>query len=627
MGICLSNRPKIEIIKPNLKEEEKEKEIEIQKFSSSDVKEEIDIIKPKENISDLMKNIKLKDAFKSNQSSNKSSNNQINQRLDMLKRVENSNIHTNDRIIKVNNPIPNDLSNVNTIKNINKSLKNEPSKTYDIVKDNSDFNIRPKILKNINQIDSLYSIKNKLGKGSFGMVFKVIHLRTNTERAMKVINKEYISSTTTNDSSTFLNEIEILIKIDHMNIIKIYEYFEDDINFYIISELLLGGELLEGIISLKYINEFHVRYIMKQLLSAVSYLHQNSIIHRDIKPENILIESIKDDCLVNIKLIDFGTSNYINEKKLQKEKVGTPNYVAPEVIDGKYNEKCDIWSCGVIFYILLVGKLPFTGKSTEDLYKRIKNENLMLSGVIWESISLQAKDLIKKMLNKSYSQRPSAVECLRDSFFISKYSNNLNSIDETTNKTEFYNNYLIEKLGKISNFNLINNLKEIHYQDKLQQATIAYIIHYLTPSKETEKMKKVFVSLDKNGDGMLSKNEIIEGIRISNGRNYSSTQIENLIDELDNNRDGQISYDEFLRLVVNNKKILSEENLKICFEAFDINKDNKLSAEELTKALGSKDEYYVKELIRLIDDNGNSEIDFYEFKQLMDIIIKKEINN
>lgn len=490
------------------------------------------------------------------------------------------------------------------IMSINKSEKKVKGvsknylKTSTIKHNKSDFNVKAKVNKGDESLQNLYQSICKLGKGSFGTVFKVSHKSTGQIRALKLIKKENIQLQ--DDEQQFLKEIEILMKIDHMNIIKIYEFFEDDLNYYIITEYVSQGELLENVVRFPNFDENFIKRTMRQIMSAVTYLHKLNITHRDLKPENILVASISDSDL-EIKIIDFGTSNYVKKNKNLKLKVGSPYYIAPEVLQGSYNEKCDVWSCGVIMYVLLVGYQPFTADSTNDLFNVIKKGYFEMTGFEWDAVSEQAKDLIKKMLTKNFHNRISSQKCLEHEW--------LAILDKQV---------VSNKDMKVC----VKNLTKMQRQDKLQQATIAYIVHFLTPSTELEQLKETFRALDKNGDGTLCIDEINAGYEKLFGPIASDVELKKVLEEIDMDGDGTVSYEEFLSIVMNKAKLINEKNLKLCFEAFDENKDNKLSAEEIRRALGAKDNDYVKELISLIDKNNNSEIDYEEFKELMNLLIK-----
>lgn len=189
-----------------------------------------------------------------------------------------------------------------------------------------------------------------------------------------------------------MNEVEIMKQIDHPHIVKIYEYFETEHHIFIVMELLEGGELFERIQNEKTFDEKAAKKIIKEILEAINYLHIKNIVHRDIKPENILFS--KNGVL---KIADFGTSKFFIKSKM-KNTHGTPYYIAPEVLDGNYNEKCDVWSVGVILYILLSGYPPFYGNSDEEIMGRVTKGKYDFKWKTFDNVSSNAKNLIKKML-------------------------------------------------------------------------------------------------------------------------------------------------------------------------------------------------------------------------------------
>eukprot|EP00826_Nyctotherus_ovalis_P030297 TRINITY_DN2412_c0_g6_i1.p1 TRINITY_DN2412_c0_g6~~TRINITY_DN2412_c0_g6_i1.p1 ORF type:complete len:169 (+),score=54.08 TRINITY_DN2412_c0_g6_i1:613-1119(+) len=153
---------------------------------------------------------------------------------------------------------------------------------------------------------------------------------------------------------------------------RIFEFTSDQSYYYIISEFIPNGELFDEIIRRKYLSEEDGAYVMRQLISAITYCHAKGVVHRDLKPENILIDSITEDNKINIKVIDFGTAMFFTPESEIEGTLGTPYYVAPEVLTGTYTEKCDVWSIGVILYVLLSGTAPFNGKSDEAILEAVK---------------------------------------------------------------------------------------------------------------------------------------------------------------------------------------------------------------------------------------------------------------
>ena len=167
-----------------------------------------------------------------------------------------------------------------------------------------------------------------------------------------------------------LNEITTLRGLDHPNIVKIYEYFEDEKRFYIVTDHIEGGELFDEIIDRGKFSEKEAAIVMKQLLSSIAYCHSHNIMHRDLKPENVLLEKSKE--FDQIKVIDFGTALRYKPGQSFKETIGTPYYIAPEVLNHNYGKECDIWSLGVMAYIILSGVPPFNGATDAEIMSAIK---------------------------------------------------------------------------------------------------------------------------------------------------------------------------------------------------------------------------------------------------------------
>lgn len=219
-----------------------------------------------------------------------------------------------------------------------------------------------KNLKHIEDIEALYTFGKELGKGSFGSVSRATRKGANFECAIKVINKDSLNSNPMLPK-LMMSELTILRKCSHPNIMNVNEILEDNDNFYIVTELLEGGELFDRLIEAKSFSEPQTAAILKQVLLAINYMHQKNITHRDLKPENILLESADKDRL-DIKISDFGFSCFFDPKEGLNLVLGSPLYMAPEIIGGqKYNEKVDIWSIGVISFMLLTGRNPFPGRN------------------------------------------------------------------------------------------------------------------------------------------------------------------------------------------------------------------------------------------------------------------------
>lgn len=508
-----------------------------------------------------------------------------------------------------NEPFRRGASKKSTVANNNKGETINTER--DVLKNQDDIKITPNalIVENKGTIAKNYTIIEKIGSGTFGKVYKVQHIPTKQLRAMKVVKCGTVNFQ--DDERTFLKEIEMLSQLDHPNIIKIYEYYSDDLNYYVITELASGGELYEQIYKMKNYNENDAATIMKQLLSAVCYIHSKGIVHRDLKPENILLETNNKGDL-SIKIIDFGTSNYYEKNKKLTLKVGTPYYIAPEVLKKEYNNKCDLWSCGCIMYVLLSGSPPFDAPDDVSIMDKVKLGKYNFNGKEWSSVSHLATNLIDKLLIYDYKKRISAEQALRDEF-ITKYALSRSQLSLLSDEES------LERLKKP-----FENLRKFNAKQKLQQATIAFLVHHVSSTDMVKDLRHIFKELDENGDGTLSYDEIRKGfVKFYKDENIAEKELEEIIKKIDQDGNDCIEYEEFIRATVNLEVLLTERNLMLAFKAFDKNNDSELSHEEIKSALGvlevdgNNNNDIIKQIISEIDINNDGNISFHEFKQLM----------
>lgn len=292
---------------------------------------------------------------------------------------------------------------------------------------------------------------------------------------------------TAEEEQAFQDEIAILSKLDHPNILKLYEVYSDEKRYYIVTELCKGGELFDEILKKGVFTEKEAANIIQQILQAVSYFHDLNVVHRDIKPENVLIDKELNNTL---KIIDFGTSIQIKENELLTNTHGTSYYIAPEVLNKKYNKKCDVWSVGVIMYILLSGKPPFDGANDQEITDNVKIGTFHMKDKIWKDISQDAKSLIKAMLTFDPSQRVSAREALKHKWFE-------NAPDVAINQ-----DLMKESLKNLLSFNAIQ---------KMQQATMSMMVQNMITKEEISRLQQVFQALDVNKDGKLQYDELLAG--------------------------------------------------------------------------------------------------------------------
>jgi calcium-dependent protein kinase len=353
------------------------------------------------------------------------------------------------------------------------------------------------------------------------------------------------------------------------------------------------------------------------------FCHKNGIIHRDLKPENILIENYieKNKELFNIQVIDFGTGEIFKDNTMLKKQIGTPYYIAPEVLNNKYNEKCDLWSCGVIMFILLCGCPPFYGKSDEEIFASVRAGSFSFSHKVWNEISDSAKDLIEKLLEIDIDKRLSAEKALKHKWFTYFCKSNDNKTFETED-----NLYTDKEGGESLNClkDALTNLKNFRAERKLQQATLYFMVHNMIPTQEKLRLREIFMKMDENMDGRLTKEEVLKGFKKSKMIKCSNKEIKTIMDSVDLDKNGFIEYQEFLTATVDVKKLLTDQNLKKAFEMFDKDNSGNISAEEIQKVLGmdnSHSEQTWKRIVNEIDSDGDGEISFEEFKVMMHSLI------
>ena len=443
-------------------------------------------------------------------------------------------------------------------------------------------------------ISKEYTFGKTLGTGAFGQVRLAIHKATKQTRAVKIIPKAKV------DIELLVNEISVLSKLSHPNIMQLYEIFDDNTNIYIVSEYCKGGELFDIISNRGNFSEKDACIIMKQLMSAICYSHQNNIVHRDLKPENILMDNDNND--LTIKIIDWGCAQTIKTTKQSNKADGTAYYIAPEVLKGEYNEKCDIWACGVIFYILLCGYPPFNGETDDEIYLEVLKGKFEFPEEDWSEVSDEAKALIKKMLTKDVNKRITALDSMQDPWF------------KKFEEKEQYDKNLAKSVLK--------NMKKFKKHRTLEKTIISFIINQLVKKEERQELEKQFKDWDTNGDGVLSKEEIINGYKKTYGK-VDENEIENMIKSIDLDGNGVIDYNEFLTCSMNKDKILRNDNLRICFNEFDKDGSGKISIDEISNIFkkgdqdNKEDMEAFKKMIKDADENGDGEISFEEFQDIM----------
>mmetsp|Transcript_100940 Transcript_100940/g.200524 ORF Transcript_100940/g.200524 Transcript_100940/m.200524 type:complete len:344 (-) Transcript_100940:29-1060(-) len=256
-----------------------------------------------------------------------------------------------------------------------------------------------------------YSVADcPLGEGSFSTVLLARCRHSGMDRAVKRINKGVEAAPE--------NETDLLIAMDHENIVRLFETFEDQQHYYLVKELLTGSDLLDRIVEVGKLSEPQAAAIMRQIVQSVCYMHQECIVHRDLKPDNFVWASKGPLDSTPLKLVDFGLSRRFSPGEVLKTAVGTVLYAAPEVFSQSYSPLCDLWSLGVIMYCLLCGHPPFDGKTARQTAKSIRKGIYSLQGDEWDLVSESAKDLIRGLLTKEVTQRCTESQVLSHNWIV-----------------------------------------------------------------------------------------------------------------------------------------------------------------------------------------------------------------
>lgn len=496
---------------------------------------------------------------------------------------------------KKHSPSGNENGTTTNIQSINQN----GTGTTDGVNNKKGIMIDANALVRLNDANPLknYQILARLGEGAFGSVDKVKNKDTGFVRAMKKVSKK----NTTTTEAEILNEIEMLKKLDHLNLVKIYEFYSTKDDYFIVTDFCKGGELFDKIQDCAPFGEKQAAYIIYQLLSAVHFCHSSNIIHRDLKPENILIEQVKENDFLDIKVIDFGTAKIFDKGKSEKRRIGSSYYMAPEVLKKNYSEKCDIWSVGVILYILLTKYPPFNGKNDEEIYEAIKLGEYDIESPPFDKISKQAKNLIQKLLEKNPTERLSAEQALKHDWF---------------NRTK--TKELLFSTAKKNIKKMLNTLCTYKSNYKLQQVAIAFIVHNISQTEEVKRIFSAFQLIDENGDGRITKDELRKGLQIYDPSiTAPDEEVEKIFKIIDTDNNGYLEFEEFARVIIDKKKLLTNEIIKFTFNFFDKDGSGEITLEELQDIFGKNNEEAIRELVNEVDTDKNGRIDFDEFKAMM----------
>ncbi|KAJ3674560.1 hypothetical protein LUZ60_005176 [Juncus effusus] len=441
------------------------------------------------------------------------------------------------------------------------------------------------------KLKDLYSLGRKLGQGQFGTTYLCIEKSSGKEFACKSIAKRKLLSD--EDVEDVRREIRIMHHLaGHPNVISIVGAYEDAVAVHLVMELCAGGELFDRIIQRGHYSEKAAAQLARVIVSVVEACHSLGVMHRDLKPENFLFVNQEEDS--PLKTIDFGLSIFFKPGDTLIDVVGSPYYVAPEVLMKHYGQEADVWSAGVIIYILLSGVPPFWDETEQGIFEQVLKGQLDFSSDPWPSISEDAKDLVRKMLIRDPKRRLTAHEALCHPWMRADGVAPDKPLDSA----------------------VLTRLKQFSAMNKLKKMALRVIAESLS-EEEIAGLKEMFKMIDTDNSGNITFEELKAGLQRV-GANLKESEIAALM-EADVDNSGTIDYAEFIAATMHFNKIEREDNLFAAFSYFDKDGSGYITLDELQKACEEFNiaDARLEETIREVDQDNDGRIDYNEFVTMM----------
>eukprot|EP00252_Welwitschia_mirabilis_P001502 TRINITY_DN11361_c0_g3_i2.p1 TRINITY_DN11361_c0_g3~~TRINITY_DN11361_c0_g3_i2.p1 ORF type:complete len:535 (-),score=109.49 TRINITY_DN11361_c0_g3_i2:146-1750(-) len=443
-------------------------------------------------------------------------------------------------------------------------------------------------------ITKQYELGRELGRGEFGVTYLCSNRETNEVFACKSISKKKLR--TPIDVEDVRREVQIMKLLpEHPNIVRLKSTFEDESAVHLVMELCEGGELFDRIVARGHYTERAAAVVARTIVEVVQLCHKHGVMHRDLKPENFLFANKKENSA--LKAIDFGLSITFKTGEKFSEIVGSPYYMAPEVLRRNYGPEVDVWSAGVILYILLCGVPPFWAETEQGVAQAILQSRIDFKREPWPRISEQAKSLVKQMLDPDPQRRPTAQQVLEHPWLQNAKKAPNVSLGET----------------------VIARLKQFSAMNKFKKRALRVIAEQLTV-EEAAGIKEVFEKMDINKKGNLSLEELKMGLK-KIGTQMGDTEIQMMMDAADVDGNGVLDYGEFVTVSIHLRRMGSDEHLQKAFAFFDKNSSGYIEYEELKEALldelDTNDTEVLTDIVREVDTDKDGRISYDEFTAMM----------
>lgn len=447
--------------------------------------------------------------------------------------------------------------------------------------------------KPLEDIRQFYTLGKELGRGQFGITYLCTENSTGNSYACKSILKRKLVNK--QDREDIKREIQIMQHLSgQQNIVEFRGAYEDRQSVHLVMELCSGGELFDKIIAQGHYTEKAAAALCRAIVNVVHHCHFMGVMHRDLKPENFLLSN-KDGGAM-LKATDFGLSVFIDEGKVYRDIVGSAYYVAPEVLRRSYGKEIDVWSAGVILYILLSGVPPFWAETEKGIFDAILKGGVDFESEPWLLISDSAKDLVRKMLIQDPKKRITSAEVLEHPW--------MREGGEASDKP----------IGSA----VLSRMKQFRAMNKLKKMALKVIAEALS-EEEIKGLKTMFANMDTDKSGTITYEELKTGLARL-GSKLSETEVKQLMDAADVDGNGTIDYIEFISATMHRYRLERDEHLYKAFQYFDKDNSGYITRDELETAMkdyGIGDEASIKEIISEVDTDNDGRINYEEFCTMM----------
>lgn len=443
-----------------------------------------------------------------------------------------------------------------------------------------------------------YRFLKTLDNGRYGTV-RLAALKTlpSAQVAIKTISKARVKV-----SPECLNrEIQTLFQLDHPNISRLFEVYDDSRSVHLVKEYCSGPSLFDCIVQKGSYSESEAAHLLRKILLAVNSLHHCDICHRDLKPEHFIFEDSSPNA--ELKLVDFGISNKLfgrGDQSEMKTVIGTPDYMAPEVMWGGYGLMCDMWSVGVIMYAMLSGQLPFIADTVSETFDKAMSGSFSVSSEAWTRVSPTAVDLLRKLLVVEPKGRLTADAALRHEWFSQVPSQPVS-------------------------LSLIDSLRNYRVRSRLQ-AEVHPILAKLLNVSHCKDIKDTFTSLDRDQNGYLSAYEVNKGL-VEASYNVTATEMTEIMQHVNFSKDGRIKYSEFLAAVMMSRSLLDDDVIWCTFALLDVDNTALVSEGNLKEALRRVGRQVTDGDVHEMMREVGADEDVFDYKQFKKVVLQGRIEH